>query len=578
MRLRQMAKRVARAIPAVDNVINQRDELLREREDLLRQREELETLDQIGLRNGTDKASDRNNFLAFYCQFLEKIRHNPVRVLDIGVLKGESARMWRDYFQNGHIIGVDINVAAREHVGERLSIHIADQSNEDDLAVIAKELGPFDLIVDDGSHVWDHQILTFKRLMPCVVPGGFYILEDLDTSYGEYVANYRGANSFGISAANYLKELSDWVIANRVIVDGEPPDPDIRRIWPIVDFVAFARGTSLIRGAPENVASTYLHDRELATSAARSDLSPETRNDKVLKIGDDDWFELQFNPELALQRYGIALPRLPSDDVQLGFTAQCGRPNLQEAFSFYRYVISTCRLEQITEPRILDFGGGWGRVSRFFLRETKPHNIYIAETREWAIKCLHDAGSQFHVIHNQPRPPIEGLIGQLDLVFAYSVFSHLSQEHFHVWTDYLLTLLRPGGYLVFSTRGHFFINHLEHLHKDMSRPHEMLEEHNRRLREEMPLPEEIRRRYMNGEFQFYPIGGAGELTTDFFGETFIPRSYIERCFSTFFVDFNEEIKNVDQSVIILRKPMANCDTGSGSEGQYWLNSSNSSRR
>jgi Methyltransferase domain len=278
---------------------------------------------------------------------------------------------------------------------------------------------------------------------------------------------------------------------------------------------------------------------------------------RVPKIKDDDWFDLQFNPELAVRDYGIALPLLPSDDVQLGFTGLCGRPNLQQAFSFYRHIISACRLDQISEPRILDFGGGWGRVSRFFLRETKPSHIYIAETREWAISCLNDTNSRFQIIHNQPRPPIQNCADKLDLVFAYSVFSHLSQEYFHAWSDYLLGLLRPGGYLVFTTRGQLFINHLQHLHMDKTKPHEVLEEHIRRLREEMPSPGEIRQRYVSGEFQFYPVGGAGELTTDFFGEAFIPRSYIQRHFQQFFVEFNEGVENVDQSVIVLRKPITN---------------------
>jgi SAM-dependent methyltransferase len=275
----------------------------------------------------------------------------------------------------------------------------------------------------------------------------------------------------------------------------------------------------------------------------------------AMKIDDDEWFELQFSPDLALRKYGIGLPALPSDDVQLGFTGQCGRPNLQQAFSFYRYVSSACQINQTSEPRILDFGGGWGRVSRFFLRDTKPERIYIAETREYAIECLRATGDLSHVIHNQPLPPISGLTEQFDLAYAYSVFSHLSEEYFHAWINYLLGVLRPGGYLAFTTRGQFFINHLEHLHKDTDKPHARLEEHIRRLREEMPLPEEIRRRYVNGNFQFYPIGGSAELTSDFFGEAFVPRRYIEQHFGPVFLDFNEEVPNVDQSVVILQKPV-----------------------
>jgi hypothetical protein len=273
-----------------------------------------------------------------------------------------------------------------------------------------------------------------------------------------------------------------------------------------------------------------------------------------MKINDSEWFELQFNPEMALKKYGINLPTLPSDDIQLGFTGLSGQSNLRQAFNFYHYISSVCQLKDINEPYLLDFGGGWGRVARLFLRDTKPERIYIAETMEYAIKCLNDSGSLFRVIHNQPSPPIVGLNEEFDLVYAYSVFSHLSEEYFHAWVNYLLGVLRPGRCLAFTTRGQYFINHLAKLHKDTEKPHAMLEEHIRRLREDMPLPEEIHHRYMKGEFQFYPIGGSGELTSEFFGEAFIPKSYIQEHFGPYLVDFKEDVPYVDQSIVILRKP------------------------
>jgi hypothetical protein len=267
----------------------------------------------------------------------------------------------------------------------------------------------------------------------------------------------------------------------------------------------------------------------------------------------EDRFELQFDPKLALEKYRIALPSLPSDDVQVGFTGLSGRQNLRQAFSFYRYVRSACSLAETSRPHVLDFGGGWGRVSRFFLRDTIPERVYVAETRDYAIACLRDTGACYSIIHNQPRPPILGLPEKLDLVFAYSVFSHLSEEYFRDWTNYLLSILRPGGYLAFTSRGQFFIRHLEHLHKSTDKPHAMLEEHIRRLREQMPEPDEIRRRYLDGEFQFYPIGGSEELTPNFFGEAFIPKGYVEQHFPGLLVDFSEDVPSVDQSVMILRK-------------------------
>jgi hypothetical protein len=272
-----------------------------------------------------------------------------------------------------------------------------------------------------------------------------------------------------------------------------------------------------------------------------------------MKINETEWFDLQFNPEEALRKYGIVLPTMPNDDIQIGFTGMSGRANLQQAFDFYRYVISVCHLNKISQPRILDFGGGWGRIARFFLRDTNPENIYIAETREYAIECLLATGNPCRVIHNQPQPPILGLTEQFDLVFAYSVFSHLSEQYFRSWIDYLLGVLRPRGYLVFTSRGELFIRVLESLHKTTEEFHPNIKEHIRRLREELPLPQEIRRHYLNGEFQFYPIGGSGELTTDFWGETFIPKKYILHYFKSNFYHFREDIPNVDQSVVVLRK-------------------------
>lgn len=201
-----------------------------------------ESLDAIGLRHRTDKASDMNDLLSFYARYLEPMRESSVRVLEIGVLNGASLRTWHDYFPRGSIVGVDVNPDALAHVGDRISIEIGSQSRERDLKHIAS-LGPFDLVVDDGSHIWSHQIRTFQLLAPAVRPGGFYVIEDIDTSYGRYKAFYGG----GISAAAYLHRLSDWVVGHRQMINDRKLDTHLRAIWPIIDFVVFYQGTALMQ-------------------------------------------------------------------------------------------------------------------------------------------------------------------------------------------------------------------------------------------------------------------------------------------------------------------------------------------
>ena len=201
------------------------------------------TLDTLGLIYGTDKASDKNDFLSFYSTFLEPLRDVEVTILEIGVLGGASLRTWRDYFSRGHVIGVDINPQVREYACDRISIEIADQSQVGELQRLA-QLGPFDLILDDGSHVWAHQILSLNSLFETVRSGGFYVIEDLDTSYGRYIPDYKGSG--GPTAAEYLQILSDWVVGCRVLEDADP-DLNVRRLWPLVEFITFARGTALIK-------------------------------------------------------------------------------------------------------------------------------------------------------------------------------------------------------------------------------------------------------------------------------------------------------------------------------------------
>jgi GT2 family glycosyltransferase/predicted nucleic acid-binding Zn-ribbon protein len=271
---------------------------------------------------------------------------------------------------------------------------------------------------------------------------------------------------------------------------------------------------------------------------------------KTSQIGDEEWFELQFRSNDALRRYGIALPGLPSDDVQRSFTGSCGRANLEEAFSFYRYILSTCRFEPNSKPRILDFGGGWGRIARLFLRETTADRIYVTDTMDYAIKCLRETGGQFTAIHNRPQPPIDGIAEQFDLIYAFSVFSHLSPDYFHAWMNYLLSLVRPSGHLVFTTRGRAFIDHLDYLRRNKIDAPEVLRQYFESLKI-MAAPDEIRRRYAAGEFQFYLAGGGDELSSEFYGEAIVPKSYIAQYFGSSLVDFRDDV--VNQSIIVLRK-------------------------
>jgi predicted O-methyltransferase YrrM len=200
------------------------------------------TLDALGILHGTDKSSRAHNYLTLYDQVLAPLRQSPARLLEIGVLGGASLRMWRDYFPRGRIVGLDRDRAALAHAGERIEVHQADQSDALALAALVGSLEPFDVMVDDGSHIWSHQIETLRVLLPLLKPGGIYILEDLHTSYGPWAPKYAGAG--GETAASYCQRLAEQVLAS---AEREQPDRALARLARLLQSVTFARRAAIFR-------------------------------------------------------------------------------------------------------------------------------------------------------------------------------------------------------------------------------------------------------------------------------------------------------------------------------------------
>jgi demethylmacrocin O-methyltransferase len=139
-------------------------------------------LDELGCKYGTEKASNapgcKHNYLPFYEQFLAPLRDQPITLLEIGVDKGNSLRMWCDYFLRGKIVGMDC-VDKTHLISDRISIFTGDQNQEADLDKVAELFGPFDVIVDDAGHDPPSQAYCHRHMLQYVKPGGLYILEDL---------------------------------------------------------------------------------------------------------------------------------------------------------------------------------------------------------------------------------------------------------------------------------------------------------------------------------------------------------------------------------------------------------------
>tara|TARA_B100000989_G_C19489678_1_gene449192 strand:- start:297 stop:1322 length:1026 start_codon:yes stop_codon:yes gene_type:complete len=128
-----------------------------------------------------------------YDRYFEKIRNNKLKILEIGIgghdsfhRGGSSLRALSKYFKNSKIFGIDI-VEKKLHDRRRIKTLNGSQIDEHFLKEIVNKYGPFDLIIDDGSHYVDHQNFSFDKLFPSLNDNGIYIIEDIIGSYIKYM-------------------------------------------------------------------------------------------------------------------------------------------------------------------------------------------------------------------------------------------------------------------------------------------------------------------------------------------------------------------------------------------------------
>jgi hypothetical protein len=173
------------------------------------------TLNDLALKYGTDKSSADHNYCPLYEQHLP-IRGAVFSLLELGVWHGASLRMWREYFPNATIVGVDNR---DRHIKiDGVSIHIMGQDDHEDIEFCLAPYDGFDVIIDDASHISSKTIGSFQNLWNHLKPNGIYVIEDLQTSYDveHYGENEAHANPnvpahYSHTAMEWCKRLADEV-------------------------------------------------------------------------------------------------------------------------------------------------------------------------------------------------------------------------------------------------------------------------------------------------------------------------------------------------------------------------------
>lgn len=171
------------------------------------------------------KSIKHSTYFHSYDHFFNRFRNKEITFVEIGVLDGGSLFMWRDYFgSKARVIGVDLNPKAKKWKDEGFEIFIGNQSDENFWKKFSKEVGPIDIVLDDGGHTYEQQIITTECLLGAIKDGGIIVIEDTHTSYLD------GFGPKTKSFINYTKNLIDLINMRFSIFNNQDAE---KRIWSI---------------------------------------------------------------------------------------------------------------------------------------------------------------------------------------------------------------------------------------------------------------------------------------------------------------------------------------------------------
>ena len=167
-------------------------------------------LSELGRKFETDKV-DYHSYLPFYEKLFAE--RKVKRLLEIGIFKGASLRMWEEYLPEAEIYGFDIDKTTLINEG-RIKSFVADQRDKISLLEAVYDTGVtgFDVIIDDAFHEPKDQIFCANVMMKFVEPGGVYVIEDIR-------AGNKGIVQVGLNYPSYVVEFETERLADdRIII------------------------------------------------------------------------------------------------------------------------------------------------------------------------------------------------------------------------------------------------------------------------------------------------------------------------------------------------------------------------
>jgi len=236
----------------------------------------------------------------------------------------------------------------------------------------------------------------------------------------------------------------------------------------------------------------------------------------------DDWYSIVYRSIREPVIDGIDMPRFPHPSIQRGYVGVADEQALYVGRNFHNYVVQWA--EALGHPltkdsKVLDFGSSWGRVIRFFWREVDAKNLFGVDVDFDAVATCRNLGvpGTFDVIKPDGTLPYQG--PTMDLIFAVSVFTHLSLKSADHWMTELHRVAKPGCIVAMTVESRKFIEQIPRLPET---PENLRQELMMRYKAQVP---QMLSDYDAGKFVFMENGTGGVRDSEFYGDAAISEQF-----------------------------------------------------
>lgn len=268
------------------------------------------------------------------------------------------------------------------------------------------------------------------------------------------------------------------------------------------------------------------------------------------KLSDEQWLDALCRSVDGQPFNEHLLPAFIDEEMQRTYVGSSGVGALHEAHRFMSVMATQWDKHGLAlsdESVAVDFGSGWGRYTRFMLKHVHPDNLYGFEVNSSMVEHCRKAFGMANFLKVGSMPPSPLRSGMVDLVFGYSVFSHLAPHCADAWIAEFARITRPGGLVLMTTQGRSFIDFCEGIRRsgDCSNAWFLS------LANSFINTEQCLKDYDSGQFLHAGHGQYGGT----YGESLIPRAYIERTWSKDFelVDFIDDRSILPQALFVLKR-------------------------